>query len=206
MRKGFLLLILGVLISNAVLAEVSKVLILIGVYSGKNLYVQNPLLPDKHFSTEEVFVNEKLVLSHPLTSAFTIDLSHLMVDQPVEIRIVHKEHYSPRIINAHVIRNHEVNTKAGYAPSADVFSWTNADGGNIRWLTHGEKGGGSFEIQRAHKEDWLSIDKIPAKSVNDNTVYKVLVSHEKGENTYRIKLTDRDGYVTYSDPFRYILK
>ena len=40
----------------------------------------------------------------------------------------------------------------------------------------------------------------------DNTVYKVLVSHEKGENTYRIKLTDRDGYVTYSDPFRYILK
>ena len=92
MRKGFLLLILGVLISNAVLAEVSKVLILTGVYSGKNLYVQNPLLPDKHFSTEEVFVNEKLVLSHPLTSAFTMDLSHLMVDQPVEIKIVQKEH------------------------------------------------------------------------------------------------------------------
>ncbi len=206
MRKRFWWLILAVLPSQTVFAIESNVLILTGIYSGKNLYVQNPLLPDKQFSTEEVFVNKILVLSHPITSAFTIDLSHLTINQPVEVKIVHNERYSPRIINAHVIRNHTVNTKPGYVPTVDVFRWINADGTKIRWLTHGEKGGGDFEIQRAFIENWQKVDNVPAKSINDHTVYKILVTHDPGENIYRIKLTDRDGYVTYSDTFRYLSK
>ena len=201
MKKWFLVLIICT--SFTCLVDANGVLILTGVYSGENLYVQNPLLPDNHFSTEEVFVNEILVLSNPMTSAFTIDLSHLKVDQSVEVKILHKERYQPKIINAFVLLNHEINTGISYAPIANIFRWTNADQTTVRWLTHGEKGGGTFVIQRAHKEKWVAIDEIPAKSVEDNSVYKVLMRHQNGENTYRVKLTDRDGFVSYSDQFSY---
>ena len=203
MKKCLVVILLGILCQSSLHIKADNVLILTGVYSGENLYVQNPLLPDHHFSTEEVFVNQISVLSNPLTSAYTIDLSHLTVDQAVEIRITHKENYPPKIINAHVIGNHQVNFGSSYAPTADVFRWTNADSTTVKWLTHDEKGGGTFEIQRARMEEWLPVVKIPAKSITDESIYKVIVSHEEGENTYRIKLTDRDGYVTYSDPFLY---
>lgn len=187
-------------------ALASEVLIISGEYSGKNLYVQNPLLPDNRFSTEQVFVNDQLVLSNPMTSAFTVNLSHLAINQPVEVRIIHRERYQPRIINPHVLHGNTINSTASSGPVVNVFRWINVDGTTLRWLTHGERGGGVFEVQRKLQGQWVSLDTIPAKPQSDESVYRVLVAHEKGQNGYRIKLTDRDGYVTYSDPIEYKLR
>ena len=183
-----------------------EVLILTGQYTGKNLYVQNPILPDNRFSTEEVFVNETLVLSNPMTSAYTIDLSHLRMEQQVEIRIVHKKHFKPRIINAHVIRDQKITVSESYAAVENIFRWINVDGTTIRWLTHGEKGGGTFEIQRAVKEKWQTLDRVAAIPEADEFIYRFSVDHQQGYNTYRIKLVDRDGYVTYSNLINYNFK
>ena len=186
----------------------SEVLIITGIYTGKDLYVQNPILPDNRFSTEQVFVNESLVLTSPMTSAYTIDLSFLRLNESVEVKIVHKERYHPKIINAHVIRGakQKVTVSDSYAAVENVFRWINVDGTTVRWLTHGEKGGGTFEIQKALKEQWTTLDKVPSSSASDESIYRFTVAHEKGENTYRIRLTDRDGYVTYSNPINYFFK
>ena len=186
----------------------SEVLIITGKYTGKDLYVQNPMLPDNHFSTEQVYVNESLVLSYPMTSAYTIDLSFLDLNESVEVKIVHKESYYPKIVNAHVIRDNEqrTSTSESYVAVENVFRWINVDGTTIRWLTHGEKGGGTFEIQQAEKEKWVAISEIPSSASSDDSVYRCSITHQKGENTYRIKLTDRDGYVTYSNQINYKLK
>ncbi len=173
-------------------------LIITGFYTGKNIYVQNPYIPDSgYFSTEQVFVNENLVLTNPLTSAFTVDLSHLDIDQSVEVRIVHKRRFPPRIINAYVIRKVQVE-ETTYAAVKDVFRWSKADRSAIRWLTDSEKGGGTFELQKATKEQWKTIQSIASKPQEDGALYHLPITHEPGENTYRIKLVDREGYVTYS--------
>ena len=186
----------------------SEVLIITGIYTGKDLYVQNPILPDNRYSTEQVFVNESLVLTSPMTSAFTIDLSFLQLNESVEVKIVHKDRYNPRIINAHVIRDaiQKVASDESYAAVENVFRWINVDGTTLRWLTHGEKGGGTFEIQKALKEQWTTLDKVPSSSAADESIYRFTVKHDQGENTYRIRLTDRDGYVTYSNPINYFFK
>ncbi len=184
-----------------------ETLILSGFYTGKNLYVQNPMLPDnKSFSTEEVYVNKNLVLSNPITSAFIIDLSHLSLNETVEVKIVHKSRYSPRFINAYVIRSLELRHSESFAAVKDVFRWTKADKQTLRWTTYGEKGGGIFEIQKAEKELWVTVGKIPAKELNDESVYKLRIDHQTGDNTYRLKLIDRDGYVSYSDLILYRLR
>jgi hypothetical protein len=188
------------------LALAGEVLIITGAYTGKNLYVQNPILPDNRFSTEEVFVNEQLVLSNPMTSAYSIDLTHLKINQQVEIRIVHKDRFKPRIINAHVLLDNVVSSARSYGPVENIFRWINVDGKTIRWLTHGEKGGGAFEVQRALQEDWVSVGEIAANPLSNEMVYRFELIHQKGGNIYRIKLTDRDGYVSYSDPIEYKLR
>ena len=186
----------------------SEVLIISGIYTGKDLYVQNPILPDNRFSTEQVFVNESLVLSSPMTSAYTIDLSFLQLNESVEVKIVHKKRYHPKIINAHVIRDakQKVTRTDSYAAVENVFRWINVDGTTLRWLTHGEKGGGNFEIQKASSEGWIALDKVPSSSSADDSVYRFNLVHDSGLNTYRIRLTDRDGYVSYSNQIDYRLK
>jgi hypothetical protein len=186
----------------------SEVLIITGKYTGKDLYVQNPMLPDNHFSTEQVYVNESLVLSYPMTSAYTIDLSFLDLNELVEVKIVHKEHYHPKIVNAYVIRGNQqrMTSSNSYAAVDNVFRWINVDGTTIRWLTHGEKGGGTFEVQQAEKEKWVTVSEVPSSLSSNESVYRYSITHRQGENVYRIKLTDRDGYVTYSNQIDYMLK
>jgi hypothetical protein len=205
MRKRVLFILWAIfLFSHSIIA--SEVLILTGIYTGTDLYVQNPILPDNQFSTTEVFVNESLVLSNPLASAFTIDLSHLRINEQVEVKIVHKKGYQPKIVNAHAIRNQEITSTSSFAPSENVFRWINVDGTTIRWLTHGEKAGGRFEIQKAEMEKWVLLEQMESIPNTDESVYRLQVNHEKGENTYRIKLVDRDGYVTYSNLIKYKFK
>lgn len=184
----------------------NEVLIISGTYLGLNIYVQNPILPDNKYSTEEVFVNNQLVLTNPMTSAFTVDLSHLKVNQLVEIRIVHKERFQPRVINPHVLHENVIISETRTVPDKNVFRWVNVDDRLLRWLSHGTDKGGMYEVQRAQKEDWEEIGTIPADSLSGDIIYKLPISHRKGENSYRIRFKDSDGFVTYSEPIGYKLK
>ena len=195
-----------VLLLTGIKVVANEVLIISGTYLGMNLYVQNPILPDNKFSTEEVFVNDRLVLKNPMTSAFTVDLSHLQVNQPVEIRIVHKERFQPRVINPHVLHQNVIISETRTVPDKEVFRWVNLDDRLLRWLSHGADKGGMYQVQRAEKEDWAEIGTIPADSLSGDTIYKLPVNHEQGDNSYRIRYTDPNGFVTYSEPIGYRLK
>jgi len=178
-------------------------LIITGVYTGKNLYVQNPILEDNRtFSTQEVYVNQQLVLSKPMASAFIIDLSHLQLQELVEVRIVHQENFPPKIINAYALGTVAMTGSQNYEPVKHVFRWTKADSGTVRWLLS-ENQGGTFELQRAVQEGWQTLDKMSAYQHEDQKVYRLSVSHQEGANTYRIKLIDQHGYVRYSPTIHY---
>ena len=178
-------------------------LVLVGNYQGKNLYVQNPLLPDgTNYSSSEVYVNQDLLMHAPKASAFVIDLSHLKLDQKVEIKILHEEAAPPKIVNAHAIRNLVIYKETNYAAKPDVFRWAKADSDTLRWSVYNQKQGGLFVVEKGgdKEEDWEAIDSL---EITSTMLYRLPVKHVAGNNHYRIKMIDRDGYVSWSEVFDY---
>ena len=162
---------------------------LTGEYQGKNLYVQNPLSPDKiNFCTQEVYLNEKLVISHPKTSAFEIDLSDLKIGEPVFVKITYNEGCVPKVINPQVVRS----------KSKFQFSNTLADAISINWNTQGELPHGNFFVEHYKNNKWEMEDTVAGKGSFDSNQYAVGPSYHTGDNKYRIRYEQNDGRIFFS--------
>jgi hypothetical protein len=162
---------------------------LTGVYQGKNLYVQNPFTSDmKEFCTQEVYVNNVKVNTNPTSSAFEIDLSHLKINDPVSIKIVHKDDCKPKILNAQVIR----------VKSSFQFVSFNATEDALEFVTKGEKANSKIIIEQFRNNNWLALSDLAAKGGADNNNYRLESYHNSGLNKYRLKYHDQTGEVFYS--------
>jgi hypothetical protein len=167
----------------------ASILTLTGVYQGKNLYIQNPFAGNqKDFCANEVFINDIKVLTNIESSAFEIDLSHLKVHEPVTIKITHKDDCKPKILNPQVIR----------ATSTFTFSSFHVDAEHIIWSTKGEKAGGKLVVEHFQYNSWAPVKEIAAKGGVIINNYDVKASHNSDLNKYRIKFTEPDGQVFYS--------
>lgn len=183
--RGLLILALTVLTSSLY----AGVLTLQGVYQGKNLYVQNPFTGNmRDFCTNEVFVNDKLVLNNVQSSAFEIDLSFLNMNDPVTIKINHKDDCKPKILNPQVIK----------ATSAFTFTAINVDADMITWVTKGEKPRGRFFVEQFKNNAWSTIRELSGKENAIINNYNAEGSNHSGLNKYRIKYLQNDGQVFYS--------
>ncbi len=165
-----------------------------GEYHGKNIYVQNPLSSDKiNFCTKEVYLNEKLVLKYPKTSAFEINLQGLSVGDPIFIKIIHYPGCYPKIINPQVIR------------SKSKFQFLNvtADAESIKWSTVGELPFGKFFLEHYLYKNWINEETISGKGSFESNQYSVVSRYHSGENRFRIKHLQNDGKIFYSSVFSY---
>ncbi|MFN6943832.1 MAG: hypothetical protein ACK4ND_02720 [Cytophagaceae bacterium] len=162
---------------------------LTGVYQGKNLYVQNPFTGNmKDFCTNEVYINDERIMSNVQSSAYEIDLSKLGMNDPVTIKITHKDDCKPKILNPQVVR----------ATSAFQFQSFNIDKDNIIWATKGEKPKGRFFVEQFKNNSWGTVKEITGKSNMVINNYDVQSFHHSGLNKYRIKYLESDGQVFYS--------
>lgn len=160
-----------------------------GAYQGKNLYVQNPFTSNmKDFCTDEVFVNDVKVMSQIKSSAYEIDLSHLTLNEPLTIKIVHKDDCKPKILNSQVIR----------LSSTFQISGFTIDNSAINWSTKGEKAGDKVFVEQFMYNNWISIKELSAKGSGSSNNYAADQNHHSGINKYRIKYVEKDGNVFYS--------
>jgi hypothetical protein len=181
-------LLVGLALLNMISAK-AGILTLTGVYQGKNLYVQNPFTGNqKDFCANEVFVNDVKVMTNIQSSAFEIDLSHLKVQDPVTIKITHKNDCKPKILNPQVIK----------ATSAFQYSSFNVDKAHLIWSTKGEKPGGKFYVEHFLYNSWVTIKELPAKGGVIINNYDVKSFHNSDLNKYRVKYAEPDGQVFYS--------
>ena len=165
-----------------------------GEYQGKNIYVQNPLSKDKiNFCATEVYLNERLINTSPKTSAFEIDLSKLVVGDPVFIKKMHKKGCIPKIINPQVIRS----------KSKFQFLLVNADALSINWSTVGELPYGKFYLEQYKNKSWVNIATISGKGSFDSNQYNQKPEHHTGDNKYRLKYVQNDGKIFFSLVFDY---
>jgi len=163
-----------------------------GAYQGRNLYVQNPLSSDRiNFCTQNVYVNDELIISNPKTSAYEIDLEQYEVGDPLVIRIQHRSGCTPKIINPQVIR----------VKSRFRFLSVNADENEISWMTTGEYQEGVFSLELYEHHDWKVEETVYGKGNFEVNQYSVAPYYHAGENKLRIKYETENGKVFYSRVF-----
>lgn len=170
-------------------------ILIAGIYQGKNLFIQNPFSPDnKTYCASEVYVNDEKTMSNIKLGAFEIDLSGLEIDDPVTIRITHKDGCAPKLINPQAIR------PSGNFQIADV----RASGNTISWSSSGETTAFAYYIESLVNGNWIVLRKINAKG-QAKTPYAVTIAEPDAASKYRIKAQNSDTHqMFYSRVFSQI--
>lgn len=170
--------------------SIAEELSISGFYQGKNLYVQNPLSADKKlFCTNEVFVNEKMVLSQIKNSAYTINLSHLENGSPVTIKITYKNDCAPKIINAFVLQKSNQNY---------TFQSVQIKDNLILWSLKEEVISGRFIIEKYTENYWKPIGTTPISFEKKEYTQNIERYLSEGINKFRVKYLSPDEQVFVS--------
>lgn len=165
-----------------------------GTYLGKNIYVQNPLSGNgDKYCTDEVYVNNQLVITAPKAGAYEIDLSFLSLNSPVEIRIVYKDGCGPQIVNPQVVS----------IDSDFKFLICQVNESELKWITEKESVPGIYTIEKLEGQNWNPIAEVNSKGSSINNFYKFPTKHDEGINIYRIKFTQAEGITLYSKEIAY---
>lgn len=186
MKFKFLLLPLFLFVIEVKAVEIT----LTGVYQGKNVYVQNPFsgAGNKDFCTIEVFVNSRKISSNIQSSAYEIDLSHQKLNDPIALRIVHKEDCKPKILNPQVLK----------ATGSFNFNSVSVTNEHLNWATRGEKPNGRMVVEHFINNSWSVLKEVKGKESPIMCNYELAVNHNSGINKFRVKYIEHDGQIFYS--------
>ncbi len=186
-KNRLLTICLTGIVSLLVMPLYAGEIIIAGIYQGKNLFVQNPRLEDnKGYCANEVYVNDEKVISNIKIAAFEIDLSYLEMNEPVTIRITHKDGCAPRLINPQVIK------PSGGFQIENVEVLPTA----IHWTTRDENPNFVYSIESLRNGNWIVLEKHSARGEGDGT-YSVPIMHPLGDSKYRIKAQNVDNHKTF---------
>ncbi|MDH5475103.1 MAG: hypothetical protein OEX22_05370 [Cyclobacteriaceae bacterium] len=192
MRKLYVLFCLFSISSSLLAGE----MVLKGQYSGKNIFVRNPFnTATKVFCTNNIFVNDRLIVEDPQQTAFQVDLSYLSLGDLVVLRIEYKDDCEPVVLNPQVLS----------FTNGFQFITAQSDNNSILWSTKGEFPNGSFVIEQLQKkkQTWNVVDSLTAKGELNYNQYSIAPHHYPGDNRYRIKYIDHAKQQFYSVEFAF---
>ncbi len=165
-------------------AEVAEMTIF-GIYHGKNITIQNPIIGNKVYCTNEVYLNNKKVMSNIASSLYEVNLSMLKIGDSVTVVISHKAGCQPKVLNPQVLRP---------SPTFQYIS-VSVDKDFVKWSTQGERSSDIYFLEQFSNHNWLILQKFNALGIS---VYSVPVRHSVGTNRYRIRYVEKDGRIFYS--------
>lgn len=183
MKKLFLTLLLLV----AVTVLHAEVIVLNGVYQGKDLYVKNPeSTSGVGFCIFEVLINGQISSDEVNSPAFAIDLGawKFKIGDPIEIILRCKENCPVKIINPEVI----------YATSTFEILSINLDPmGNFAWSTDKEAASIPFSIEQFKWNRWVKVGEVKGVGPGGKHDYKFKANLHSGVNQFRVLQLDHKG-------------
>jgi hypothetical protein len=175
------------------LVSEAGVLVVTGIYQGKDVYIQNPFVSDAvGFCVYEVTVNGKVTTDEVNSSAFAIDLNQLslQIGQEIEIKILHKDNCLPKVLNPEVLKP---------ISSFEVTKIMVDNDGLFSWSAKGEAGKLPYLIEQFRWNKWVKIGEIEGSGTIGEHEYKFKVTPHFGENQVRAKQIDYTGKPRYSE-------
>ena len=187
--KLVLAFIFGLIIVN--LANAAEFVVK-GTYNGKNLYLHNPHNEDDDFCITEFYVNG-VRFSAPKSSALDVDLSHLLAETNVTIKIVHTEVCEPKLMNANVLRKNQEFHFAGVEINKNQLSW----------IGKGEHKHGVYFVEAFKHDSWNTTKVINAQGASSSNPYAEEVAMHTGVNKYRVRYVNNHGKTFFSNEVVY---
>lgn len=173
------------------------VIVVEGIFQGKDIYVQNPVGPKGvGFSVYEVQVNGEITADEINSSAFVIDLNvlRLEIGDRLEIKILHHDGSSPKVLNPEAITP---------TSTFEITSIQALDDEIITWTTTSESGELPYIIEQYRWNKWLKIGEVIGSGRADKNTYSFSFEPHAGTNTFRVKQKDSSGKSRYSDEVTY---
>ncbi len=186
MKKFLFILLIGLASTlNASLLEVY------GTFRGENLIVINPFNKQlKEFCITSVNLNGKKVALDLKRLTLEIDFKYLLTKgDAIHLKVYHKAKCKPTFVNLNVIKRKTV----------FVFTSINVSKDNYVWSTRGEQKGSEFIVQRYQNGDWEQVLERDGYGGMSGNNYNLKTTHYSGVNKYRVKYTQLDGFVEYSN-------
>lgn len=182
--KAITILIWAILFAAGVSAEV---VVLNGVYQGKDLYVKNPVTQSGvGFCIFEVLVNGQITNDELNSPSFAIDLGAFgfKVGTPVEITLRCKEDCPVKIINPEAI----------YPTSTfEVTDILLGRDGTLSWRTTGEMAAIPFTVEQFKWNRWVKVGEVQGKGGGVENTYAFATYLHSGPNVFRVSQLDFHG-------------
>lgn len=190
MRKIVFLIFLFLVIAGQAQVQLVETN-LTGVFQGKTLFIQNPFNSKKrNYCIEKIYINKTPLDINYKLSAIKLDFEGIDLFTPISLRIQHRDSLcTPVIINPEAILFHTIFRFTEISLTDSAFSWS----------TKGERGVGSFEVERLDGFRWTQKEVIEAKGVYEGATYSLFPNLEDGANQFRIRYNfpkgSRTGYL-----------
>jgi hypothetical protein len=172
------------LFSSSVWAEV---VIISGIYQGKDLYVKNPMTADgSGYCVFEVLVNGQVTADQLNSASFAVDLAiwKLNNGDPLEIVLRCKENCEVKILNPEVI----------YPTSTfEITSLVVSPTGGMEWTTEKETSSLVFVIEHFRWNKWIKVGEVKGQGKTESCRYNFPINLHSGLNTIRIYQIDYKG-------------
>lgn len=193
--KKILFSIFCVFVSTASFS--TGVIVLEGIYQGKNLYIQNPFgSSGVGFCVQEVRVNGNVTTDEIASSAFEIDLRNFQfkLGDKVEIKIIHKDDCKPKVLNPEVL-----NPKSTF----EIVTMSIEKDLTFKWSTKGEAGKLPYSIEQFRWNKWVKVGEVEGNGTAELNSYSFKVVPHSGKNQYRVKQVDYTGQPKFSKTLDY---
>jgi hypothetical protein len=175
------------LVLSLVSSALSEVVIISGIYQGKDLYVQNPMTADSSgHCVFEVLVNGQITADQLNSASFAVDLAiwKLNAGDALEIVLRCKENCEVKILNPEVI----------YPSSTfEITSLTVSTTGEMEWSTEKETTPLNFVIEQFRWNKWINVGEVKGLGKLETCRYNFSVNLHAGTNTIRIYQLDHKG-------------
>lgn len=165
----------------------AEVVVLNGVYQGKDLYVTNPPTTEGiGFCIFEVLVNGKVTSDEVNSPSFAVDLKawNFKIGDPLEIILRCKEDCAVKVINPEVI----------YPNSTFEITSINLDqSGMLTWSTVKETASLPYNIEMFKWNKWVKVGEVQGKGAEGDGNYSFQLYLSSGKNLVRIQQLDHKG-------------
>lgn len=165
----------------------AEVIVLNGVYQGKDLYVKNPETKSGvGYCVFEVLVNGKVSADEVNSPAFAVDLKAwgLKIGDALEIVLRCKEDCEVKIINPEVI----------YPNSTYELTTINlAADGLLTWNAIKETASLPYSVEQFKWNKWSKVGEVQGKGIPEECAYSFQATLTSGVNLFRIQQLDHKG-------------
>jgi hypothetical protein len=165
----------------------AEVVVLNGVYQGKDLYVTNPPTTEGiGFCIFEVLVNGKVTSDEVNSPSFAVDLKawNFKIGDPLEIILRCKEDCAVKVINPEVI----------YPNSTFEVTDIKLDqAGLLTWSTIKETASLPYNIEMFRWNKWVKVGEVQGTGAEGKGSYSFQLYLSSGKNLVRIQQLDHKG-------------